>query len=89
MDSGAADPSPVIREFDGKALHAALDAKRRAERLSWPGAAVAIWDMAPALNAARDARGEANHPISPAWPGRLVVAPWLLWESARLGGLAG
>jgi hypothetical protein len=56
---------PTIREFDGKALYAALDAKRQAEGLSWPGAAAAIWDMAPALNAARDARRLANHPISP------------------------
>jgi hypothetical protein len=55
----------VIREFDGKALYAALDAKREAEALSWTGAAMAIWDMAPALNAARAARGLANHPISP------------------------
>ncbi len=62
MDAGAAR---VIREFDGEALYAALDAKRLAEGLSWPGAAAAIWDMAPALNAARDARGLANHPISP------------------------
>lgn len=65
MDSGLSD-AVVIREFDGKALFAALDAKRRAEELSWPGAARAIWDMAPALNAARAARGLANHPISPA-----------------------
>ena len=36
MEPGAADPSPVIREFDGRALYAA-----------------------------RDARGLANHPISP------------------------
>ena len=57
---------PVIREFDGKALYAALDAKRLAEGLSWPGAAAAIWGMAPVLNAARVARGLANHPISPA-----------------------
>ena len=55
----------VMREFDGRALYAALDAKRQAERLSWAGAAAAIWDMAPLLNAARDARGLANHPISP------------------------
>jgi len=55
----------VIREFDGKALHAALDAKRKTEGLSWPGAAAAIWDLAPVLNAARHARGLANHPISP------------------------
>jgi hypothetical protein len=57
--------SLVIREFDGKALYAALDAKRCAEGLSWPGAAAAIWEMAPVLNAARVARGLANHPISP------------------------
>ena len=56
---------PVIREFDGLALYAALDAKRGAEGLSWTGAAAAIWDMSPALNAARGARGLANHPISP------------------------
>ena len=65
MDSRTADPFPVIREFDGRALFAALDARRRAEGLSWPGAAAAIWNMAPALNATRDARGLANHPISP------------------------
>ena len=55
----------MILEFDGKALYAALDAKRQAQGLSWPGAAAAIWDMAPELNAARDGRGLANHPISP------------------------
>jgi len=55
----------VIREFDGKALYAELDAKRLAEGLSWPGAAAAIWETAAALNAARNARGLANHPISP------------------------
>jgi hypothetical protein len=55
---------PMIREFDGRALYAALDARRRTEGLSWPGAATAIWDMAPMLNATRDARGLANHPIS-------------------------
>ena len=46
----------VIAEFDGNALYSALDAKRQAEGLSWPGAAAAIWNMAPVLNAA---------PISP------------------------
>jgi hypothetical protein len=65
VDAGAADPSPVIREFDARALYAALDAKRLAEGLSWANAAAAVWGMAPALNAARDARGLANHPISP------------------------
>ncbi|HEX4035175.1 MAG TPA: hypothetical protein VHX66_12095 [Solirubrobacteraceae bacterium] len=47
------------------ALYAALDTKRRAEGLSWTGAAAAIWNVAATLNAARDARGLANHPISP------------------------
>jgi hypothetical protein len=56
---------PVIAEFDGRALYAALDAKRQAQGLSWPGAATAIWEMSPALNAGREARGLANHPISP------------------------
>ncbi len=65
MAPAPADPSSVIREFDGEALYAALDAKRRAEGLSWPGAARAIWEMAPVLNGARAARGLANHPISP------------------------
>ena len=65
MGAAAADPSPVIREFDAKGLYDALEAKRQAEGLSWTDAAVAIWDMASALNAARDARGLANHPISP------------------------
>jgi hypothetical protein len=55
----------VVREFDGKALYAALDAKRQAEGLSWAAATAAIWDLAAALNAARDARGLASHPISP------------------------
>ena len=65
MAPGSADPCPVIREFDGTALYAAMDAKRRAEGLSWPGAATAIWEMAPVLNTARAARGLPNHPISP------------------------
>ncbi len=56
---------PAILDFDGKALYAALDAKRQAEGLSWPGAAAAIWAMAPELNARRAALGLANHPISP------------------------
>jgi hypothetical protein len=57
--------NPAIREFDGKGLYVALDAKRGAEGLSWSGAAKAIWDMAPALNAARAERGLPNHPLSP------------------------
>jgi hypothetical protein len=54
-----------IREFDGKALYVALDDKRQAEGLSWPAAAAAIWNMGSVLNAAREQRGLANHPISP------------------------
>jgi hypothetical protein len=46
---------PGIREFDGKALYAAVDAKRQAEGLSWPRVATAIWEMAPALNRRRRA----------------------------------
>lgn len=65
MDPRRVDRCRVIAEFDGMALYVALDAKRRAEGLSWPGAAQAIWDMASALNRARAARGLANHPISP------------------------
>ena len=56
---------PAIRQFDEGALYAALDAKRQTEGLSWPGAAAAIWDLATVLNTAREARGLANHPISP------------------------
>lgn len=55
----------VIAEFDGMALWAALDAKRQAEGLSWPGAAAAIWNLTPVLNAARVGRGLPDHPISP------------------------
>lgn len=56
---------PVIRDFDGEALYAALDSQRQAEGLSWSGAAAAIWDMSSVLNAAREARGLVNHPLSP------------------------
>lgn len=64
MKRSVKDPAAVIREFDGTGLYAALDAKRQAQGLTWSAAAVAIWDMAPALNAARAARGLPNHPIS-------------------------
>jgi hypothetical protein len=72
----------VIREFDADALYAALDAKRQALGLSWPGAAAWIWDMAPALNAARDARGLPNHPISPSTRRRAAPGLWPLPASA-------
>jgi hypothetical protein len=65
--------APAIREFDGKALFAALDARRVAEDLGWTGVASAIWEMAPELNAARAARGLPNHPISPATLRRLAA----------------
>lgn len=55
----------MIREFDALGLFAALDAKRQAEALSWQGAADAIWELSSDLNRYRDARGLANHPISP------------------------
>jgi hypothetical protein len=57
---------PQIRDFDGRALYASLDAKRQVEGLSWAGAAAAIWNISDVLNADRDARGRPNHPISPA-----------------------
>lgn len=48
-------------EFDGHALHAALDAHRAERGLSWPGVAREMWDLSRDLNAIRD-----DHPISPA-----------------------
>jgi hypothetical protein len=57
--------SPGIREFDALALFDALEDKRQAEGLSWQGAADAIWALSSELNRVRDARGLANHPISP------------------------
>jgi hypothetical protein len=57
--------SAGIREFDAPGLFRALDDKRQAEGLSWQGAADAIWALSSELNRSRDARGLANHPISP------------------------
>jgi len=62
-DTGGMDPD--LREFDGRALYAALDARREAEGLSWTAATAAISNLSPALDTARAARGLANHPISP------------------------
>ncbi len=54
----------TINDFDGKALFAALDGKRQAEHLTWTELANSIWDLATDLNAARNAHGMPNHPIS-------------------------
>jgi hypothetical protein len=48
-------------EFDADALFAAMDQRRRAEGLSWTGAAKEIWQLSAELN---DKRGD--HPIAPA-----------------------
>jgi hypothetical protein len=61
----------ALREFDGLALYAALDAQRLELGLSWPGATAAIWNTAAVLNAAREARGLPNHPLSPSTVRRL------------------
>lgn len=61
-DTGGMDPE--LREFDGRALYAALDAKRQAEGLSWTGATAAMSTLSHVLDAAREARGLANHPVS-------------------------
>lgn len=50
-----------LAEFDGLALHAALDARRAEDGLSWPGVARELWDLSSELNAQR-----GDHPISPA-----------------------
>lgn len=39
--------------FDGFALYAALDARRREQSLSWNALARQVWDLSAALNAAR------------------------------------
>jgi hypothetical protein len=47
--------------FDHLAFYAAVDARRRAQQLSWPALATAIWEQSRVLNDQR-----ADHPISPA-----------------------
>jgi hypothetical protein len=49
------------KDFDIQAFFAAVDARRRAEQLSWPALATTIWEQSRALNARRN-----DHPISPA-----------------------
>jgi hypothetical protein len=58
-------PGNRIRDFDALALHRAMNDKRQADGLSWQGVADACWALCAELNADRDARGLANHPISP------------------------
>jgi hypothetical protein len=48
-------------DFDVVALHVALDHRRRAEELSWPGVARALWAQSAVLNERR-----GDHPISAA-----------------------
>lgn len=48
-------------EFDTQAFFAAVDQRRRAEQLSWPALARAIWEQSRVLNERRE-----DHPISPA-----------------------
>lgn len=50
-----------IREFDVRAMYAAMDAQRAALGLSWPKVARALWDQSAVLNQRR-----RDHPISPA-----------------------
>jgi hypothetical protein len=51
----------VNTDFDAHAFFAAVDARRRIEKLSWPGVAAAIWNQSHVLNGQRK-----DHPISPA-----------------------
>ncbi|WHU48988.1 hypothetical protein QNM97_08445 [Gordonia sp. L191] len=46
--------------FDGFALYAALDARRREQSLTWNALARQVWDLSAALNAARP----DDHPFS-------------------------
>lgn len=52
-------PSPA--DFDSRAFFAAVEEKRRAQQLSWPGLAAALWEQSRVLNERRK-----DHPISPA-----------------------
>src|ERR1700722_11376656 len=51
----------TLPEFDLQAFFEAVDARRRAQRLSWPALAIAIWEQSRVLNDRRN-----DHPISPA-----------------------
>jgi hypothetical protein len=50
----------AIYDFDARALYRALDDKRAAENLTWPGVARDIWLLSSVLNDQR-----SDHPISP------------------------
>ena len=49
------------RTFDAEKFFAAVDARRRAEELSWIALAAKIWDLSRVLNERRN-----DHPVSPA-----------------------
>jgi hypothetical protein len=51
----------TLPEFDLQAFFEAMDARRRAQRLSWPALAIAIWEQSRVLNDRRN-----DHPVSPA-----------------------
>jgi hypothetical protein len=55
------------KEFDTEAFFGAVDARRRAEQLSWAALATTIWEQSRALNARRN-----DHPISPATISKLA-----------------
>lgn len=66
----AVAPRPPLtspRDFDAQAFFAALDARRRAEQLSWAALARLVWDQSGVLNARRN-----DHPISPGTISRLA-----------------
>ena len=66
-----------LKDFDTQAFFAAIDAQRRAEQLSWPALANAIWEQSRALNARRN-----DHPISPATISKLAERPGISCQHA-------
>lgn len=52
------------RDFDGRALYAAMDVKRLADGLSWQGVAEAIWWLSAELHAERTGAQKPDHPIA-------------------------
>jgi hypothetical protein len=64
-------------EFDIQALFAAVDARRRDEKGSWPALATAIWEQSRVLNARR-----TDHPISPATIRKLAEGSGLSCQHA-------
>jgi hypothetical protein len=51
----------AVNVFDHQAFFAAIDSRRRDQKLSWPALAVAVWDQSRVLNERHD-----DHPISAA-----------------------